>query len=122
MISSRRKLIEVALPLEAINRESAPRKRKAPAGYPTMLHKWWAQRPLAACRAVLFASTVTTTKNQIPTGLNLPDDFIDALIEIRGGTVTLYYFRRSLWRAPDSGATRVNYDFGELLSHSEEPA
>src|ERR1039457_749072 len=53
-----RKLIEVALPLEAINREAALRKRKAPGGYPTTLHKWWAQRPLAACRAVLFASLV----------------------------------------------------------------
>lgn len=54
----RKKLIEVALPLEAINEESSRRKRKAPGGYPTMLHKWWAQRPLAACRAVLFASLV----------------------------------------------------------------
>lgn len=54
----RKKLIEVALPLEAINDESSLRKRKAPSGYPTTLHKWWAQRPLAACRAVLFASLV----------------------------------------------------------------
>jgi putative DNA methylase len=54
----RKKLIEVALPLKAINDESSLRKRKAPAGYPTTLHKWWAQRPLAACRAVLFASLV----------------------------------------------------------------
>jgi putative DNA methylase len=54
----RKKLIEVALPLKAINEESALRKRKAPSGYPTTLHKWWAQRPLAACRAVLFASLV----------------------------------------------------------------
>jgi adenine-specific DNA methylase len=54
----RPKLIEVALPLEAINTESALRKRKAPAGYPTGLHKWWAQRPLAACRAVLFSQLV----------------------------------------------------------------
>ncbi len=54
----RKKLIEVALPLKAINDESALRKRKAPGGYPTTLHKWWAQRPLAACRAVLFASLV----------------------------------------------------------------
>jgi putative DNA methylase len=56
--SYRKKLIEVALPLKAINDESALRKRKAPGGYPTTLHKWWAQRPLAACRAVLFASLV----------------------------------------------------------------
>lgn len=54
----RKKLIEVALPLDAINREASLRKRKAPAGYPTTLHKWWAQRPVAACRAVVFASLV----------------------------------------------------------------
>lgn len=56
--SSKKKLIEVALPLEAINREASLRKRKAPAGYPTTLHKWWAQRPLAAARAVIFAQMV----------------------------------------------------------------
>jgi putative DNA methylase len=55
---TRKKLIEVALPLEAINKEASLRKRKAPAGYPTTIHKWWAQRPVAACRAVLFASIV----------------------------------------------------------------
>ncbi len=55
---TKKKLIEVALPLEAINTESALRKRKAPAGYPTTLHKWWAQRPLAAARAVIFAQMI----------------------------------------------------------------
>ncbi|KAB2964428.1 MAG: DUF1156 domain-containing protein [Thermoanaerobaculia bacterium] len=54
----RKKLIEVALPLEAINEEGSRRKRKAPAGYPTTLHKWWAQRPVAAARAVIFAQMV----------------------------------------------------------------
>ena len=54
----RKKLIEVALPLEAINIESLQRKQKAPKGFPTSFHKWWAQRPLAACRAVIFASIV----------------------------------------------------------------
>ena len=53
-----KKLIEVALPLEAINEEGSRRKRKAPAGYPTTLHKWWAQRPVAAARAVIFAQMV----------------------------------------------------------------
>lgn len=57
-MTRRKKLIEVALPLVAINEESSRRKRKAPGGYPTTLHKWWAQRPIAACRAVLFASLV----------------------------------------------------------------
>lgn len=57
-LKTRKKLIEVALPLEQINVEGSRRKRKAPAGYPTTLHKWWAQRPLAAARAVIFAQMV----------------------------------------------------------------
>jgi len=54
----RKKLIEVALPLEAINIEALRRKQKAPKGWPTSFHKWWAQRPLAAARAVIFAQMV----------------------------------------------------------------
>ncbi len=57
MSSGRKKLIEVALPLEAINRESA-REKSIRHGHPSTLHLWWARRPLAACRAVLFASIV----------------------------------------------------------------
>src|SRR5579872_4034053 len=53
----RRKLIEVALPLEAINREAA-REKSIRHGHPSTLHLWWARRPLAACRAVLFASLI----------------------------------------------------------------
>ena len=45
-----KKLIEVSLPLKAINEEGSQRKRKSPGGYPTTLHKWWAQRPVAAAR------------------------------------------------------------------------
>ncbi|HQT75067.1 MAG TPA: DUF1156 domain-containing protein [Acidiphilium sp.] len=52
----RKKLIEVSIPLEAIN--AASNKQKAPKGYPTSLHTYWAPRPLAACRAVLFAQLV----------------------------------------------------------------
>lgn len=54
--SFRKKLIEVSIPLEAIN--NASKKQKAPKGYPTALHKYWAQRPLAACRGILFAQLV----------------------------------------------------------------
>ena len=53
----KKKLIEVALPLEAINCESACEK-SIRHGHPSTLHLWWARRPLAACRAVLFASIV----------------------------------------------------------------
>src|SRR5690348_14834000 len=53
----KKKLIEVALPLEAINKEAA-REKSIRNGHPSTLHVWWARRPLAACRAVLFASIV----------------------------------------------------------------
>ena len=53
----RKKLIEVALPLDDINREAA-REKSIRHGHPSTLHLWWARRPLAACRVVLFASLV----------------------------------------------------------------
>jgi putative DNA methylase len=56
-VTGKRKLIEVALPLEAINREAA-REKSIRHGHPSTLHLWWARRPLAACRAVLFGSLV----------------------------------------------------------------
>lgn len=63
----RKKLIEVALPLEAINKESA-REKSIRHGHPSTLHLWWARRPLAACRAVLFASLVDDPSSR-------PDEF-----------------------------------------------
>jgi putative DNA methylase len=57
MSSSRKKLIEVALPLEAINKASA-REKSIRHGHPSTLHLWWARRPLAAARAVIFAQMV----------------------------------------------------------------
>ena len=53
----RKKLIEVSIPLEAINVASA-REKSIRQGHPSTLHLWWARRPLAACRAVLFAQLV----------------------------------------------------------------
>jgi putative DNA methylase len=53
----RKKLIEVALPLEAINEASA-REKSIRHGHPSTLHLWWARRPLAAARAVIFSSLV----------------------------------------------------------------
>ena len=63
----KKKLIEVALPLEAINKEAA-REKSIRHGHPSTLHLWWARRPLAACRAVLFASLVDDPSSH-------PDDF-----------------------------------------------
>ncbi len=56
-IAQRKKLIEVALPLEAINKSSAHEKL-IKVGKPTNLHLWWARRPLAAARALIFAQLV----------------------------------------------------------------
>lgn len=53
----RKKLIEVALPLEAINVASA-REKSIRHGHPSTLHLWWARRPLAAARAVIFSQMV----------------------------------------------------------------
>ena len=53
----RKKLIEIDLPLDDINRESA-REKSIRHGHPSTLHLWWARRPLAACRSVIFASMV----------------------------------------------------------------
>jgi putative DNA methylase len=56
-VKSHKKLIEVALPLEAINKASA-REKSIRHGHPSTLHLWWARRPLAAARAVIFAQMV----------------------------------------------------------------
>ena len=52
-----KKLIEVALPLDAIN-AAAAREKSIRRGHPSTLHLWWARRPLAAARAVIFAQLV----------------------------------------------------------------
>ncbi|MGM0931147.1 MAG: DUF1156 domain-containing protein [Actinomycetota bacterium] len=65
----KRKLIEVALPLEVINRESV-REKSIRHGHPSTLHLWWARRPLAAARAVIFAQLVddpSSHPDQFPT-------------------------------------------------------
>lgn len=57
MTTIRKKLIEISIPLEEINKASA-REKSIRHGHPSTLHLWWARRPLAACRAVLFAQLV----------------------------------------------------------------
>ncbi len=56
-MTGHKKLIEVALPLQAINKASA-REKSIRHGHPSTLHLWWARRPLAAARAVIFAQMV----------------------------------------------------------------
>jgi len=69
MTQHRKKLIEVALPLDAINKASA-REKSIRHGHPSTLHLWWSRKPLATCRAVIFASLVddpSSLPEQFPT-------------------------------------------------------
>lgn len=69
MMPTIKKLIEVALPLEAINAESA-REKSIRHGHPSTLHLWWARRPLATARAVIWSSLVddpSSHPEQFPT-------------------------------------------------------
>ena len=65
---ARKKLIEVALPLDAIN-AAAAREKSIRHGHPSTLHLWWARRPLAAARAVIFAQMVDD-----------PSEYVDVLL------------------------------------------
>jgi putative DNA methylase len=66
-VTYKKKLIEVALPLAIINAESA-REKSIRQGHPSTMHLWWARRPLAAARAVLWSSLVDDPSS-------LPDEF-----------------------------------------------
>ncbi|NLG86311.1 MAG: DUF1156 domain-containing protein, partial [Firmicutes bacterium] len=66
-MTTRKKLIEVALPLAEINKESA-REKSIRHGHPSTLHLWWSRKPLSTCRAVLFASLVDDPSSR-------PDEF-----------------------------------------------
>jgi putative DNA methylase len=70
-VKTRKKLIEVALPLEAINVASA-REKSIRHGHPSTLHLWWARRPLAAARAVIFSQMVDDPSSYVDTLLGDP--------------------------------------------------
>jgi putative DNA methylase len=98
----KKKLIEVAIPLEAINTASA-REKSIRHGHPSTLHLWWARRPLAACRAVLFAQLVDD-----------PSSYVDKLLEdpkIRATAEKELAERITLWKKrqsePESTAASI---------------
>ena len=87
-MKTRKKLIEVALPLEAINKASA-REKSIRHGHPSTLHLWWARRPLAAARAVIFAQMVDDPSTYVDTLLRDPATQRAATRELKT--------RRELW-------------------------
>jgi adenine-specific DNA methylase len=79
-IKSPRKLIEVALPLDAIN-VAAGREKSIRQGHPSTLHLWWARRPLAAARAVIFAQLVNDPSYQQGGGFKYGKNKKEAAVE-----------------------------------------
>ena len=93
MTHTGKKLIEVALPLEAINIASA-REKSIRHGHPSTLHLWWARRPLAAARAVIFAQMVDD-----------PSEYVDTLLgvaERRRAAERELKKRHALWEAREA--------------------
>lgn len=85
---TRKKLIEVALPLDDINKASA-REKSIRHGHPSTLHLWWARRPLAAARAVIFAQMVDD-----------PSTYVDVLLgdtKLRRRAESMLRARRKVW-------------------------
>jgi putative DNA methylase len=88
MTTYRKKLIEVALPLDAINAASA-REKSIRHGHPSTLHLWWARRPLAAARAVIFAQMVDD-----------PSTYVDVLLadsKLRRKAESVLRARHKVW-------------------------
>ena len=79
-VKSPRKLIEVALPLDAIN-AAAAKEKSIRHGHPSTLHLWWARRPLAAARAVIFAQLVNDPGYQQGGGFRYGKNKKEAAIE-----------------------------------------
>lgn len=85
---TRKKLIEVALPLDAINVASA-REKSIRHGHPSTLHLWWARRPLAAARAVIFSQMVDDPSEYVDTLLHNEETLAAAKRELKR--------RKKLW-------------------------
>src|SRR5215211_985643 len=97
-IKSPRKLIEVALPLDAINAACA-REKSIRHGHPSTLHLWWARRPLAAARAVIFAQMVDDPSTYV--------DVLRADPKLRRQAETTLKARTKVWQEAQTLAVKA---------------
>jgi putative DNA methylase len=98
MTLQNKKLIEVALPLEAINKASA-REKSIRHGHPSTLHLWWARRPLAAARAVIFAQMVDDPSGYV--------DVLRADTKLKRAAEAALKVRLKLWEEAKSLAEKT---------------
>ena len=108
----RKKLIEVALPLDAIN-EASVREKSIRHGHPSTLHLWWARRPLAAARAVIFAQMVDD-----------PSTYVDLLrsdARLRRKAEPLLKERQKVWEKARQTAGLVASDNNSAPDPGPEP-
>lgn len=97
-VKTRRKLIEVALPLDAINTACA-REKSIRHGHPSTLHLWWARRPLAAARSVIFSQMVDD-----------PSGYVDELLKdpkLKKKAEATFKVRFQRWEAATSLAKKA---------------
>ena len=142
-MTHKKKLIEVALPLDAINQASATRARaivmeiERGLGFDPIDREFeklgydiesrvpgtGRLRFIEVKGRVSGAPTITVTRNEILYSLNKPEDFILAIVEFTGdGSHRTHYLRQPFQREPDFGVTSVNYALTELLAHSSTPS
>lgn len=109
----RKKLIEVALPLEAINKASAHEKMPGIGPHPRGIHLWWARRPLAAARAVIFSQMVDD-----------PSEYVDTLMmdeKLRRKAVKEHKDRHKIWEEAVAVKSRADSAGVEAPDPGPEP-
>jgi len=111
-VKTRKKLIEVALPLDAINAASA-REKSIRHGHPSTLHLWWARRPLAAARAVIFAQMVDDPSEYVDELLAEPALRIQAERELEQ--------RLALWKRRQSEREEAERTGNEMVPEAGPP-
>ena len=110
-----KKLIEVALPLDAINTASA-REKSIRHGHPSTLHLWWARRPLAAARAVIFAQMVDDPSEYVEVLLSDPKQKRAAERELKK-RLAAHAAKRSL--AHDDAVAEAQPTLEEVIAEQE---
>jgi len=111
-MKNNKKLIEVSLPLDAINKAAA-REKSIRHGHPSTLHLWWARRPLAAARAVIFSQMVDD-----------PSTYVDVLhgdAKLKRKAESRLKARRKLWEEAQSLYQRAQGTTANLPEPGPEP-